>query len=98
MAHKAQDWRGRLQAAGRILERFLQSQPGMCFQGLLGPVTVVVEELLTGVDGVFGHEDEPGDVVHHHDLRHTVGGDAAVVHQSAIAPGFTGGVDTEISK
>ena len=96
MAHKAQDWRGRLQAAGRILERFLQSQPGMSFQGLLGPVTVVVEELLTGVDGVFGHQDQPGDVVHHHDLRHTVGGDAAVIHQPAIASGFSGGVNTEI--
>ena len=74
----------------------LQSQPGVGFLGLLGAITVVVEELLTGVDGVLGDQDQSGHLIGYHDLGHTVWADPAVVHQTTIAARLTGGVDTEI--
>ena len=93
MAQKAQDWLGRILSRGVF---FLQSQPRMGFQRLLGAIAVVVEELLTGADGVLGDEDQSGDLPHHHDLRHAVGADPAVVHQTTISARLTGSVDTEI--
>ena len=68
----------------------------MSFKRLLGAVSIVVEEFLTGADGVLGDQDQPGHLFDHHDLGHTVGGQSAVVHQPAIPTRLTGGVDTEI--
>ena len=71
-------------------------KPRMGFQGLLGAIAVVVEEFLTGVDGVLGDEDQSGHLPHHHNLRHAVGADPTVVHQTTVSAGLTGRVDTEI--
>ena len=68
----------------------------MGFQRLLGAIPVVVEELLTGTDGVFGHQDQSGHLGHHHNLRHAVRADPAVVHQATVTSWLTGGVDTEM--
>ena len=68
----------------------------MGFERLLGPVSVVVEEFLTGADGVLGDQDHLGHLFDHYDLGHTVGRHSAVVHQPAIPARLTGGVDTEI--
>ena len=46
----------------------------MVSEGFLGVVSVVVEELITGVDGVLGDQDQVGDLADHHKLGHTVGG------------------------
>ena len=67
----------------------------MGFQGLLGSVAIVVEELLAGADRVLGHQDQSGDLADHHHLGHAVGTDPAVVDQPTVPPRLCGGVNTE---
>ena len=78
-----------------IREEGLESEPGMSFEWLLAPVPVVVEELLAGVDGLLGHEDEPGHLLDHHDLGDTVGAHTAVVQKPTIATRLLGPVNAE---
>ena len=67
----------------------------MSFEALFGPVTVVVEKLLAGLDVSPRHEDEPGLFPEHDDLGLKVGGKPGVVDETSKAPGFRCGVDTE---
>jgi len=65
----------------------------MRFERLLGPVTVVVEKFLAGIDGVLGDQDQSGDLADHHHLGHTVGTHSAVIDEPAKAARLSGGVD-----
>ena len=66
----------------------------MGFQGLLGSVAIVVEELLARADCVLGHQDQSGDLADHHHLGHAVRADSAVVDQPTVPPRLCGGVNT----
>ena len=68
-----------------VVRECLEGEPWMGLEWLLAPVPVVIEELLPGVDGLLGHEDEPGHLLDHHDLGDAVGAHTAVVQQPTIA-------------
>ena len=91
MAHWALAWLSWLDMKRELFH--LQSQPWMRFERLLGPVTVVVEKFLAGIDGVLGDQDQSGDVADHHHLGHTVGTHSAVIDEPAKAARLSGGVD-----
>ena len=63
----------------------LEGEPWMSLQWFLASVSIIVEELLARANGLLGHKDEPGHLLHHHDLGAAVGAHAAVVQQAAIA-------------
>ena len=92
MAHWALAWLSWLDMKRELFH--LQSQPWMRFERLLGPVTVVVEKFLAGIDGVLGDQDQSGDLADHHHLGHAVRADSAVVDQPTVPPRLCGGVNT----
>ena len=60
----------------------------MGLEALLGPVAVVVEQLVPGGHVLSGHQDESREAGQGHDLGLQVGVEAGVVDQSTQAAGL----------
>ena len=67
----------------------------MGFKALFSSVSVIIEELGSGLDMVLGHEDEPWDVINHDHLGHAVGRDSGVVDQPAVPSGLSCCINAE---
>ena len=68
----------------------------MGFKALFSSVSVIIEELGSGLDMVLGHEDEPWDVINHDHLGHAVGRNSRVVDQPAVPSRLNSRINTEI--
>jgi len=63
------------------------------FEALLGPVPIVVEQLLVGLEVASGHEDETRRFPEYDDLGAHVGGQPGVVDQPPETSGLLGCID-----
>lgn len=73
----------------------LQREPRVRLEALLGPVSVVVEQLFALLDLRLGYQNQLRVILHHDDLGLEIRVHAGVVDESADAAGFSCGVDTE---